>query len=357
MSHELRTPLNAIVGMVDVLALTPLNAEQRECVEILRRNALALLAIIGDQTSESVLLNLGEVLAALPHPGLTCAIAPDVPQRLIGNPARLRELAMELLNASPGPQHMTVTTETSLPGRLRFTAGSNSFTADFRVPNVPAGLRILVVDDSEDNRALILSYLRRTDSHADTAENGLIALDLFRKNRYDIVLTDVEMPLMDGYQTVQAIRQFECQTGAPSTPVIALTAHSYSETAAKGYAAGFTDLLTKPIRHVTLLDALAKHAAAAIPVHVPDDIADVAPAYLEKRKAEAAVYHAALIASDFATIRDLAHKMKGTGAGYGFPVLTELGASLETAALNADTPVLTEKIREFALYVERIRLR
>jgi signal transduction histidine kinase/CheY-like chemotaxis protein/HPt (histidine-containing phosphotransfer) domain-containing protein len=240
-----------------------------------------------------------------------------------------------------------------------------------------AGLRILLVDDSEDNRVLILSYLKRTRSTIDIAENGLIAVGLFQTGRYDAVLMDVEMPVMDGYQATREIRRIEKETGAAPTPVLALTAHAFADMAVKGYEAGFTELLTKPIRHVTLLAALAKYgtgngdtpivpppppesavepAQTSIRVRVEEGMEDVVPGYLEKRRADVGVYRQALDARDFDAIKKLAHKMKGTGAGYGFPRLTELGAELERAAMRSDAGVIRENLEEFASYVEKVEL-
>ena len=245
-----------------------------------------------------------------------------------------------------------------------------------------AGLRILLVDDSEDNRVLILSYLKgtqsgRTDSTIDIAENGLIAVGMFQTGRYDAVLMDVEMPVMDGYQATREIRRIEKETGAAPTPVLALTAHAFADMAVKGYEAGFTELLTKPIRHVTLLAALAKYgtgkggaaidvppppgpppepAQTSIRVRVEEGMEDVVPGYLEKRRADVPVYRHALDAGDFDAIKKLAHKMKGTGAGYGFPRLTELGAELERAAMQSNAGVIRENLEEFANYVEKVEL-
>jgi HPt (histidine-containing phosphotransfer) domain-containing protein len=147
--------------------------------------------------------------------------------------------------------------------------------------------------------------------------------------------------------------------------------------AVKGYEAGFTELLTKPIRHVTLLAALAKYgtgkgeaaidvppppapppepAQTSIRVRVEEGMEDVVPGYLEKRRADVPVYRHALDAGDFDAIKKLAHKMKGTGAGYGFPRLTELGAELERAAMQSNAGVIRENLEEFANYVEKVEL-
>jgi len=236
-------------------------------------------------------------------------------------------------------------------------AKTPSASAAAPVQDVPEGLRILLVDDSDDNRLLFIAYLKRTNSAIDIAENGQIGVDLFRARRYDLVLMDVEMPVMDGYQAVSEIRRIEKETGAEPTPVLALTAHAFSDMSGKGFAAGFTDLLTKPIRHATLLEAVAKYASAPIEVQVEEDMADVVPAYLEKRRAEVAVYRRALEAGDFDTIKHLAHKMKGTGTGYGFPRLTELGAALETSALQKDAEGVGKPLHEFARFVDKVQLK
>ncbi|HEX4274717.1 MAG TPA: ATP-binding protein [Bryobacteraceae bacterium] len=228
-----------------------------------------------------------------------------------------------------------------------------------------AGARILLADDSEDNRYLILSYLKRSQAVVEIAENGEIAARKFREGDYDVVLMDVEMPVMDGSQATAAIRAQEKETGAQPTPVLALTAHAFADMAARSLEAGFTAVLTKPIRKATLLEALAAHCtaggfAAGVPknvIEVEDDMKDVVPGYLEKRRAEITVYNEALAASDFDAIKKLAHKMKGTGAGYGFPVLTELGATLEKAAIDGNAGQLAESLRQFAVYLESIELK
>ena len=201
-----------------------------------------------------------------------------------------------------------------------------------------SGLRILLADDSEDNRYLIRSYLKRSQAVVEIAENGEIAVRMFRSGHYDVVLMDVEMPGMDGYQATREIRRFEKETGSAATPVLALTAHAFAEMAVRGQEAGFTALLTKPIRKVTLLEALVQHggrttasATGALSeravIQVDEGMEDVVPGYLEKRRAEVPIYAAALARDDFDSIKKLAHKMKGTGSGYGFPLLTGSGWS------------------------------
>jgi hypothetical protein len=165
--------------------------------------------------------------------------------------------------------------------------------------------------------------------------------------------------------------------------------------------AGFTAFLTKPIRKVTLLEALLEHGAgkdtgaadltglsgspigppaamgrpAAKPasalsavagtaatvernlIQVPEGLEDVVPGYLKKRRADVLVYTEALAREDFDSIKKLAHKMKGTGTGYGFPVLTDLGGALEKAAIEKDAARIRESLNRLGPYLDSIELK
>ena len=95
------------------------------------------------------------------------------------------------------------------------------------------------------------------------AENGQIAVDKFKAARYDVVLMDVQMPVMDGRQATQAIRAWEKSSGAAPTPVIALTAHAVKEEIDRCLEAGCDAHLSKPVKKATLLDAIRGITAAA----------------------------------------------------------------------------------------------
>jgi signal transduction histidine kinase/DNA-binding NarL/FixJ family response regulator len=230
------------------------------------------------------------------------------------------------------------------------------------------GMRILLVDDSEDNRFLILSYLSRTGAAVEIAGNGAVAVEMFQAKTYDLVLMDVEMPIMDGYAATRIIRDLERAGKTTPTPVLALTAHTFADMAAKSLETGFTELLTKPIRSATLLRALAKYAPAdrpntcavadmpSIKILVEEGMEDVVPGYLERRRSEVAIYSDALARGDMEAIRMLAHRMKGTGTGYGFPVLTQLGGAIEEAAKNNELAEIQTRIDEFLGYLQRIEL-
>jgi len=87
-------------------------------------------------------------------------------------------------------------------------------------------LRILLAEDSEDNRLLIQLYLKKTQHVLDIAENGKVAMERFMSDSYDLVLMDMQMPVMDGYTATRKIREWEQKEKKPETPIVALTAHA-----------------------------------------------------------------------------------------------------------------------------------
>lgn len=116
--------------------------------------------------------------------------------------------------------------------------------------------RILIVEDSEDNRFLFHSYLKKTNYILDDAENGKEACEKFKNTTYDLILMDIQMPIMDGYTATSLIRQYENQNNLPQTTIIALTAYSFKEDLDKAIDAGCNFTLMKPIKKSMLLETL-----------------------------------------------------------------------------------------------------
>ena len=133
--------------------------------------------------------------------------------------------------------------------------------------------RILLADDSIDNRLLIRAYLGKTGYGLDEAENGQVAVDKLVGGRYDLVLMDIQMPVMDGFSAVRRIRQWECEHGARRTPIIALTASAFDETIRKAVEAGCDSHLGKPLKRSTLLRVIRETALGDRPNQAAADAA------------------------------------------------------------------------------------
>lgn len=230
-------------------------------------------------------------------------------------------------------------------------------------------LSILLVEDSPDNRLLINFYLKNTPYQITEAENGSLAVEAFRKNQgcFDLILMDIQMPVMDGYTATRRIRSLEKEMDWEPSAITALTASVLDESIYKSYEAGCDAHLKKPIKKDTLLKAILEHTANR-PLKqglehesaqdykraVETELADLIPTYLENRTKDLETLQQALRDCDFDTMRLLGHRMKGSGAGYGFSMITKIGAALEADARQRDLPALSATINRLSIYLERL---
>jgi PAS domain S-box-containing protein len=121
-------------------------------------------------------------------------------------------------------------------------------------------LRVLLVEDSPDNRMLIQAYLKKLPYEVDIAEDGQAGFDKVRQQEYDVVLMDMLMPVMDGLDATRAIRRWERDAGRPHTPVVALTANAMEEDILRCLDAGCDAHVAKPVRKAALLASIERHA-------------------------------------------------------------------------------------------------
>jgi two-component system, sensor histidine kinase and response regulator len=121
--------------------------------------------------------------------------------------------------------------------------------------------RILVAEDSPDNRLLITAYLKNTRCTVEFAENGQIAVEKFTHNAYDLVLMDIQMPIMDGHEATRSIRQWEHDNDAPHTNIVALTASAFDEQETRTREAGCDAHVAKPVKKATLYGTISRYAA------------------------------------------------------------------------------------------------
>lgn len=124
------------------------------------------------------------------------------------------------------------------------------------LPNPSRPLHILLVEDSPDNQFLIRSYIKHTPYHMDVADDGAAGVDKFKGGRYDLILMDMQMPVMDGYEATKTIRAWEADHDLPPIQIVALTALALKEEGERILQSGCNAHMTKPVRKQTLLEVL-----------------------------------------------------------------------------------------------------
>lgn|GEM_PF-860903 len=233
-------------------------------------------------------------------------------------------------------------------------------------------LSILLAEDSADNRFLIIKYTEKYPWQITIAENGQEALDHFMKGKFDLILMDMQMPVMDGYEATRSIRAHESNTKGSHTPIVALTAHAMKEEIQQCLDVGCDIHISKPVRKNILVQRVndlleAFGSREGIPeatgttdeapvAFVPSDLVTLIPGYLENRRKDVVLIAELIGQGVYEDAGRLAHSMKGSGGGYGFDRISELGALMEKAAKALDGPAVLAGIRDLQQYLDRVRI-
>jgi PAS domain S-box-containing protein len=366
MSHELRTPMTGVLGMLDLVLLGNLEAEQRKYVETAHTSARSLVRILNDildltkieagklsieakpfsvrqclNTTHNILLPIAKTKGL----DLDFTVADDVPETLVGDQTRIIQILTNLAGnavkftdqgkvalhvavsgrATDGKLDVTFTvTDTGIGipadkkhllfhvfsqvddshsrsyggtglglaickelvermgGMITFTSeGGEGSIFSFTLPlgeteaeqdaclasektatggdalraEEITNARLLVAEDDHTIREVLGVMLRMSKYETDFAENGQKVVEMWENGQYDLILMDVQMPLMDGFEATVAIREKERTIGG-HIPIVAMTAHAHKEAEDKCLASGMDAYISKPIDFAMALNVI-----------------------------------------------------------------------------------------------------
>jgi hypothetical protein len=241
--------------------------------------------------------------------------------------------------------HFNLPLIAATPGDLAVPGAASAAPTGGKLPATTGATRILVAEDTEDNRLLLEHYLRSEPVELRFAFTGQEALDVVQRGeKFDLILMDIDMPVLNGYEAAKAIRAWETSHGS-STPIVALSADAMREAVHASLNAGCVAHVAKPVERGALLKVIQRYAnansvhpiqAPATAVTVSEQVRALVPRYLASKHKQIEEARASLISRDFARIRRFGHNLKGTGRGYGFPAIEDLGREIEKAAIEAN---------------------
>jgi signal transduction histidine kinase/CheY-like chemotaxis protein len=230
---------------------------------------------------------------------------------------------------------------------------------------LPPSSRVLLAEDGHDNRVLITTFLVKAGASVEVVGNGQLAVDEAERaaaagEPYDVVLMDMQMPVLDGYGATSKLRMHGYKG-----PVVALTAHAMAGARERCESAGCDDYLTKPVDRAKLVATVARFVAGAgaisgaylVSTLANDhDLQALVRQYVRDLPERSSAILRAFRASDVDTLTRLAHQLKGSAGAYGFPLITEAAAAVESAVVSGlDAHAIQVRAEELANLCRRAR--
>lgn len=237
-------------------------------------------------------------------------------------------------------------------------------------------LNVLVVDDVSLNIEMIANFLNKYPVAIDRSENGQLAVELFNKNKYDLILMDIRMPVMDGSTAMQTIREIERSKDSTFTRIVAMTAHAFREQRSIFLDSGFDEVLTKPFSKNELLNVLIPKADMTIlfsenPVQknkaidtalesetkrkLPPEVEYLVPELVQLLANEAANINQALEQRDFELLVTICHSAKGVAGMYGLKRAFNLIEGIERSAVNYSVEPAQILNNSLSRHIDQIR--
>ncbi|MGA1867998.1 MAG: ATP-binding protein [bacterium] len=372
-SHEIRTPMNAIIGMGELLSGTPLTPKQKEYVKILQSSGENLINIINDildiskldagqfklEEIEFDLHTLMEQTCKYTAPqarkkglDLRFTISPDIPAALLGDPGRVRRILTNLIEnaikfTEKGEVCITIKKQNT------YATGERSIELLFSVTDTGIGIPSEKMDT-------IFSIFMQSDSSATQRHLGM-GLGLAISKRLVELMNGsiwIHSEVNKGstfYFTAQFLGAMDQQKASDKKSDVQGLDNDMKD------SSPFTYSSPKKGGVMTQDTSKKDHDNAGeqnnnIIVYADPDLKDLIPEYLRDIRYDAEKMQASLAQDDFETIRTIAHRMKGSGGGFGFDQISELGLKLHSTAIDKNAREIQRFLDELIFYLEHIEV-
>lgn len=221
---------------------------------------------------------------------------------------------------------------------------------------------VLLAEDNSDNQGLISFYIEKTGASVEIAGNGKLALERAKEEVFDLILMDMQMPIMDGVEATHQLRQ-----SGYSKPIVALTANAFKEDVDTCMSAGCDNFLSKPID----LDRFYEVLQAYLPAQDTVDAGTITPLssqlvdsepqlkalvmkFINSLPETQAQIQAEYAAKEWQALEKSLHNVKGMGGGFGYPQLTSLAARIEFEVKKGDYNEVEASLKELATVISCI---
>jgi two-component system, sensor histidine kinase LadS len=204
------------------------------------------------------------------------------------------------------------------------------------------GNKVLLADDHPSNRELISILLKRMNITVTEVENGQQALETVFYQKFDLILLDIHMPLMDGTEALKQIR-----AAGNYTPVIALTANNMKHEIEHYMRLGFSDHLAKPISRHHFISKLSHYLNKQGDIDNPlqnGDMLKLIEDYQQDLRDQVNNLEKALEQRDLTIISEIAHRIRGSAGSFGFDIIGQKFADIEHCALQDDEIAVTYEL-------------
>ena len=238
--------------------------------------------------------------------------------------------------------------------------------------------KILVAEDNLTNQKLVKNLLNKFGLDCTIASNGKEALDLFKKNKYDLILLDCQMPVMDGFESASEMRKYEKENNLEPTSILALTASAFESDKEKCLSFGMNDIITKPIKMDDFINKLNKYIkpneknndgkntekisldkekiVGTVVLEMgldKEDVEDLINTFFKDFIQQQSMLKSAFIEQDYAKVNEIAHSIAGASANLRIDEISIPARALNNLLRDKDSYAENE-LKEAKELVEKI---